>query len=401
MSRLRTGRGVSRRVLTATLRQAAQSVLRRPYRSMLTAIGVAVGVAAFVASMGLAATLDAEVNATFDELRATRLTVQDTRSAPLDPLFDVMALDRLVGDLPGVTAGGAMMDLTSAAVSVNSAGPPTDLGVIVASRGALEAALVTVAAGRLYDDAVDRAGEPTVLLGAGAADLLGLVDAEPGQVVTIDERPVVLAGVLDDPGSEPQLDLAAIISPAAVPALGYELPAELTALVRTASGAAASVATALPLAIRPSEPTAVGVSLPPEPESLREGVQGSLDVMGFGLAGLSLLMGGLGIMNSMVTAVSQRRGEIGLRRAMGARPGHIVTLVVAEGALLGLLGAVIGTAVGLLALLVVGLVTPWTPVLAAWVWPVAPLSGVVLGTVAGIYPARTSARLSPADALRQ
>ncbi|QOR70099.1 ABC transporter permease [Ruania alkalisoli] len=362
---------------------------------------MAIGVAAFVASMGLAATLDAEVNATFDDLRATRLTVQDTRSIPVDPLFDVRTLDNTVAELPGVVAGGTMTDLASAQVSASTTGSPVDVGVVVASRGALDAALVTIADGRLYDSATDRAGTPVALVGAGAAELLGLVDAEPGQMLTIDERSVALAGVLDSPGSESQLSHSIMLSPASASMLDYQLPQELSALVRTESGAAASVASALPLAIRPAEPTAVGVSRPPEPESLRSGVQGSLDIMGLGLAALSLLVGGLGIMNAMVTAVSQRRGEIGLRRALGARPGHIVTLIVAEGSIIGLLGAVIGTATGLSAMIVVGLVSPWAPVLAQWVWLAAPGIGLALGALAGIYPARTSARLSPAEALRQ
>lgn len=294
-----------------------------------------------------------------------------------------------------------MMDLTVAAIQSSSSAPAAEVPIVVASRGGLDAALVTVGSGRLYDRAADDADEPAVILGRSAAESLGIVDIPAGRVVLVDGQRVILAGILDGHGSEPQLDWAAIVSPSAATLLGFALPAELTALVRTEPGAATSVALTLPLALRPDQPTAVGVALPPEPVSLREGVQGSLDLMGLGLAGLSLVMGGLGITNAMVSAVSQRRGEIGLRRSLGARPRDILTLVIAEGALLGLLGATLGTVIGLSALLLFHLITPWTPVLAAWVWPAAPTIGLVLGAIAGIHPARTSARLSPASALRQ
>lgn len=381
--------------------QSIRAVIRRPARSLLTAVGVALGIAVFVATVGLAATLDAEVNATFDSFRATRLVVQDARNLAPDPLFDVNAVDRQVASLDAVIAGGLLTRLGQVQASGTKSGPEAIVDLAVATPGALQASLATLARGRFYDTAVSAAADlPVAVIGADAADRLGVGALVPGSVVFIGDVPILVAGILESFGSEPQLGTAITVEPAGLDRLGMPLPPSLTGLVRTELGAARAVAQSLPLVLRPQDPGAVGVLLPPEPTRLRDGVQGSLDSLALGVAGLSLLIGGIGIMNAMITAVSQRTGEIGLRRALGARPGHIVEHILIEGSLIGLLGAVVGLATGLVGLLGVTFYNGWQAVLPDWVWLVPPAAGALIGALAGIQPAAHAARLSPAAALR-
>ena len=384
-------------------RQSIWSVSRRPLRSVLTAVGVALGIAVFLATVGLASTVSAQVNATFDELRITWIVVQDTRELPQDPLFDTSIDDDLLV-LQGVIAGGALYSVGAGVIVErdSAAGTgPRPMPLVAATPGALAAAEVELSGGRIYDDAMRATGLPAAVLGPVAATALGLDDFQPGMAVEVAGVPVSVVGILATYGSESLLGTAIIVDPETISALGIDPGTERTALVRTRLGAAQSVAQALPGAIRPTDPSAVGVVVPPEPESLRADVQSSLNGLALGAAGLSLLIGGIGIMNSMLMSVSERSGEIGLRRALGARPWHIVEHIVIEGALLGLLGGLIGTFLGLGSLIAIAAINGWTPVLAMDLWLVAPVAGTLIGAVAGIYPAGRAAGLSPATALRR
>lgn len=383
--------------------QSFWSISRRLLRSLLTAVGVSLGIAVFLATVGLASTASAQVNATFDELRITRLVVQDTRQLPNEPLFDV-SIDEEVEELDGVVAGGALYSVGSGVTvqrNARAGTAPQPMGLVAATPGGLRAAEVDLSGGRLYGEATRASGLPAAVLGPRAADRLGMSEFHPGMAIDVAGVPVTIVGILDSYGSESLLGAAVIVDPATLSTLGMQPTKEKTALVRTRLGAAQSVARALPAAIRPTDPGAVGVVLPPEPESLRADIQGSLNGLALGAAALSLLIGGIGIMNAMLMSVNQRSGEIGLRRALGARPRHIVEQIVIEGALLGVLGGLLGTFVGLGSLIGIAAINSWTPVLAAGLWMVAPLAGLTIGAVAGIYPAMRAAALTPASALRR
>jgi len=117
-------------------------------------------------------------------------------------------------------------------------------------------------------------------------------------------------------------------------------------------------------------------------------------------AGISLLVGGIGIMNIMLVSVTERTREIGIRKAIGARYYQIMAQFIIEAIVLSLSGGVIGIAVGLLGAALVG-------ELAKWTTEVTPISvilsffvSIAIGLFFGIYPARQAARLDPITALR-
>ena len=139
---------------------------------------------------------------------------------------------------------------------------------------------------------------------------------------------------------------------------------------------------------------------PPNPQNLQSEVTGDLASLFLVLALISLLIGAVGIANTTLVAVLERTEEIGLRRALGARPRHIAAQFLAEAAMLGTLGGLVGSCIGTAVVVISAAAKDWTAVLnPAYTLP-APLIGTVVGVLAGAYPALRAARTSPLAALR-
>jgi ABC-type antimicrobial peptide transport system permease subunit len=170
--------------------------------------------------------------------------------------------------------------------------------------------------------------------------------------------------------------------------------------VETRIGAASLIARQLPLALNPAEPNSLKVVAPPEPRRARAGVQSDLNSLFLLLGGVSLLVGAIGIANVTLVSVLERVGEIGLRRALGAARRHIAQQFLVESTALGLVGGLLGAALGTIVVVVVAASRTWTPVLEPWVPIGAPLLGGVVGLLSGAYPSARAAALEPVDALR-
>jgi putative ABC transport system permease protein len=211
-----------------------------------------------------------------------------------------------------------------------------------------------------------------------------------------------VVGVVDDVGRAPDLLGAVMMPPTTAAAVwaGDEGPAtEL--LVETQVGAAGTIAAHLPYLLDPVRPEALRVDAPPDPKALGSSIGGDLDVLSLALAAVSVALGALGISNTMLVTVMERVHEIGLRRALGAGGGHIGVQFIVEAAVLGGIGGLVGSGVGVLAVVATAVFRDWTPVLAPWVVVAAPVLGLVSGLVAGVFPALRAARVQPADALRR
>lgn len=390
------------------LEQSIKSIVRRPGRALATATGIALGIAVLITSMGFASTVNSEVNASFDATSATQIRVKEADNLATDGLFapflEGATFDHTVGELEGVVAAGLIWQvLPEVRVRLNPAAPEYGFPLLVASPGILDAAQATLKSGRFYDERPLDIRTPQVVLGPRAASELGLERVAPGMSIEVDNRLMVVAGILDSPGTAPELSPAILISATTANQLGgtYADRNLEGAIVRSELGAAQAVSRALPLAIRPDNPQRVGLMVPPDITTLRDTVQGSLNGLAIGVAGFSVVVGAVGIMNSMLISVAQRSGEIGLRRALGATRRWILVQFLAEGLILGFVGAVFGAAIAILALLGVSAYNGWSPVLDPALPLAAPLVGAVVGLLAAAYPASRAARLEPAMTLKQ
>ncbi len=388
--------------------EALAGLLQRPARSFLTMLGTILGIGAFVAILGLTATAGSQINKRFTELAATEVTVEDIGSGDPDNnevSFPEDASAR-VQRLNGVRHAGVHWQVPVRQPVITNTptatGDDNGLSVVAASPEALAAMRPTVSAGRIYDAFHTSRREHVAVLGSAAAARLGITRLDGYPAIFVDGTPYTVLGIIDNFQRLPEL-LLAVILPTTTALTMYGPPVDHRAemLIETQVGAASQVAAEAPLALRPDRPGWFKVSAPPDPQSLRGGVAADLNVLFLLLAAISLVIGTVGIANTTLVAVMERMNEIGLRRALGARPLHIAVQFLAESTALGLLGGLIGSSLGVAVVVSTAVARQWTAVLAPWTVAAAPLIGALVGLVAGGYPALRASWIEPVEALQR
>ncbi|MFD9895650.1 ABC transporter permease [Amycolatopsis sp. NPDC059027] len=391
--------------------EALAGLLQRPARSALTMLGTVIGTASLVAILGFTATSAGQISARFTVLSATEVTVTDAgaKVRTIDPVLDFPAdADQRARAVNGVADAGRYWRVPLppgtqvSARALPGARDAHTLDVYAVSPGALRAAHTPVVSGTLFDEFHERRGERVALLGVPAAAQLGVsrLDAQPA--VFLGGRAYTVIGIVRTPERLPQAGLGVIV-PATTALDGYGPPAPddpAKMLVETRLGSAQVVAAQLPTALRPEAPQLLSVAAPPDPRSLRDTVAADVDSLFLLLAGLALVIGAVGIANTTLVSVMERAAEIGLRRALGARRRQIAAQFVTESAVLGLLGGLVGTSLGVLTVVLVALVREWTAVVDPLVVLASPVAGALVGLLAGAYPALRAASIEPVDALR-
>lgn len=408
--------GRSRLTWRALANEVAAGLMQRPGRAALTASGTILGVGALVAVLGLTATTSGQISERFTLLAATEVTVEQSPDAAMaytgggPYLAFPEDADERVREINGVRRAGVWWEVS---LPPNQAGigalPPgagsrdatEDIPVYGATPGALDAMHPTYVTGWGYAAFHQQRAEPVVLLGKAAAAAVGISRLDASPVVYIADVPFTVIGIIDDVERNADVLLGAIVPTSA--ALRYfGMPEELPAMiVETDVGAAQVVAAQVAVALRPDNPDLFWVVAPPEPKELKTGVEADLNVLFLLLAGVCLLIGTFGIANTTLVAVLERIPEIGLRRAVGARPRHIAGQFLAESATLGTIGGITGSTLGVLTVLGVALAHDWTAIMPGWLPLAGPLFGAIIGLVAGLYPAWRATLIEPAEALRQ
>ncbi|MFC9298200.1 ABC transporter permease [Streptomyces sp. NPDC057011] len=404
------GRESSTFALRDLLSESLAGTLQRPARSALTGLGTVLGVGTFVAILGLTATTSSQIDSRFNRLTATEVTVEDI--AGEQNQFAGMAFptdaDARIEKLNGVANAGVYWNVRLAAGTTVRSIPTVEGGggeqveIVAASPGLLRAAVPTMAQGRVFDDYHSEGAQPVTVIGANLAARLGITTLETRPAIFIGEQPFIVAGILQDVERKPDLLLSVIVPRTTAERLwGPPTESGTKMLISTKVGAAGQIAYEAPTALRPDHPEYFKAVPPPDPKTLRGNVTSDLNQLFLLLAAICLVIGAVGIANTTLVAVLERTGEIGLRRALGARGRHITLQFLAESGALGALGGLVGTSLGTVTVVTVAVIRDWTPVIHTGTVAAAPAIGLLTGVLAGLYPAWRAARIQPAEALRR
>jgi len=374
----------------------------RKLRAGLSALGIAIGVAAIVAVLGLAASSQAALLAQISRLGTNLLTVTNGQTFSGATAELPVAAPGMITRLPGVSAVQATGAVTGVSVYKSPYIPSIEtngLSVDAATLGLPAVAGTSLAQGRFLDAAT--AGEPVAVLGAAAAALMGIDRIEPGMRIWIDSQWFYVTGILAPAAYAPEIDSAVLVGfPAAAKYLPFDgHPSDIYVRTVDTQAAVTAVDNVLGAQASPENPGQVSVSRPSDALTARADAKGALDTLFLGLGAVALLVGAIGVANIMVISVLERRSEIGLRRALGATRGQIRVQFLAEAIVLSLAGGAAGVALGVVATAAYARGHGEAVVIPPQAWAGGLAAAVLISALAGLLPAIRAARLSPTQAL--
>ena len=407
----------------ASLKEAWDATVHRVRRNIFTMLGVVLGIASLVLTVGLTATISGQLADSFDIFRAKHLTISSTRTGSMSraELLSLAASEnyRRVSQLNGVT-GTALVDQLDESTDIQRG--PDNFG----ERGANVTAAVLAATpsifsvqghelvwGRTFDEGHVERNDKVVVLSESVMRQLAL-PYSPGVTVYIRDEPYTVIGVVrENPsltlsygsvylplGAKPGADVEEAQPAAGGGAVAAQTGKRSTQIVvSTVAGAANQIAEEAPYALSPERPALYSVSVPPEPKTLREAVDQQQRTMLLAMSVITLVIGAMGIMNTFLVAVMERRREVGLRLAIGMRPSGILLQFSAEALLTGILGAVAGIVLAVNGISIVSLLNHWTPIISADTILLGLGAGALVGVLAGLYPAAKASRIDPAQTL--
>ncbi|MCO6005487.1 ABC transporter permease [Actinoallomurus purpureus] len=372
----------------------------RPLRVFLSALGIAIGIAAMISVVGISSSSRADLDRRLAALGTNLLTVAPgntlaggTATLPAESV----AMIRRIGPVEQVTATGTVPDAKVYRSDRIPAEESGGLAVLASSLDLPRAVRATLADGAWLNAATAR--YPAVVLGSTAARRLGIGAAGPDVQVYLGGRWFTVVGLLAPVALAPELDSAALVGWSAATAhLGFD-GHPTTVYTRTKDSAVEAVQAVLAATANPQAPNEVKVSRPSDALAARQATDRAFTGLLLGLGAVALLVGGVGVANTMVISVLERRAEIGLRRSLGATRRHILLQFLAESLLLSALGGAGGVVVGIGVTTVYAATQSWEAVVPAWATAGGMGATLLIGVVAGLYPAIRAARLSPTTAL--
>jgi len=391
----------SRLRLRDLLGAAWLGVSSRPQRTALASLGVALGIASLTALTSAAASNQAQLLADFDRMGANLAVVSPSTAPNSSPIPLPDTAPHTVQRVDGVEDVGvfetAPEDIRVYRTDLVPEEETNGIKVAVARPDVLAAVEARLATGRWFDDATRNL--PVTVLGSAAAKRLGMDRA--GGRVWIGGQWYGVIGILGSAGLASDLNDAAVIGDRWVrnTFTGTSIGDISAIYVRAAPGRLEALKETLASAASPGSPF-VQVNALSDLAEARATADDSLSTLGLALAGIALLVGAVGIANTMVVTVLERRGEIGLRRSLGARPRHIAVQFLTEAAVLAAIGGVAGLLLGVCAAAALAFASAQPLVVPVEIAMASPVVAILVGALAGISPALRAARLSPTLALR-
>jgi putative ABC transport system permease protein len=379
-------------------RVGAAGLRARPTRVVLSALGIAIGIAAMIAVVGLSTSSQARLNEQLAALGTNLLTIQPGTSITGQAATLPAESPGKVGLIPGVAKAGAVATLPDVDVYRSRLIDPGQTGGLEVRAADLE--LLDLLGGTLREGTwltKATANHPTVVLGGIAADRLGIVS--PGSQIWLGDTQFTVVGVLDALPLAPELDTSALIGKAYATARFDWDGKPTTIYERSADAEVGTVRDLLPRTVNPETPETVAVSRPSDALAAKNAANLTFTGLLVGLGSVALLVGGIGVANTMVISVLERRHEIGLRRALGATRGHIRIQFLAEALLLSALGGVVGAAVGFGAIAVFAKMRGWPVAVPPVVFAAGIGATILIGAVAGLYPAIRASKTPPTASL--
>ncbi|WP_344858494.1 ABC transporter permease [Planomonospora alba] len=382
------------------LRTGAAGLRTRPLRAFLSALGIAIGIAAMTGVVGISSSSGAELDRTLAALGTNLLTAaagQTLTGEEAEMPVEAEAMIERIGPVRAVSATGyvdgakvyrseRIPEAQTGGVSVHAA--RLDLPATVGAR---------VRSGTWLNEATHR--HPAAVLGSTAARRLGVTAAGPDVQVVVGGERFTVVGVLDPVPLAAELDAAVLVGwPAAEAVLGFD-GHPTTLYTRCEEARLESVRAVLAATADPEAPNEVDVSRPSDALAAKQAADQAFTGLLLGVGAVALLVGGVGVANTMVISVLERRAEIGLRRSLGATRGQIRTQFLAESLLLSALGGAGGVLLGAAVTAGYALYQGWPVVVPAWAAGGGLAATLAVGALAGLYPAVRASRLSPARAL--
>lgn len=376
---------------------AATGLRARPTRAILSALGIAIGIAAMIAVVGISSSSQARLNDELNRLGTNLLTASAGQSftgeqskLPADTIDKI----RLVDGVLDASATG----LLSESVYRSELSDPAATGGIsamVADQNLLVVVSGHVRSGAWLNAATE--GYRTVVLGDTAAKRLGI--ATPGTQVWLGGTYFTVVGILEPVALAPELDTAALIGESVATSMFDFDGSPTTVYERSEDASVDRIRDLLAPTISPQTPEEVKVSRPSDALAARNAANQAFTGLLLGIGSIALLVGGIGVANTMIISVLERRREIGLRRALGATRHHILVQFLGEALLLSTLGGVFGSAFGAGATLIAATFNGWPFTLPSIAIIVAIGATLAVGAIAGLYPALRAARTPPTAAL--
>lgn len=392
------------------LREALHASVRRARRNAFTMLGVALGVASLVLTVGFSATISAQLSDRFNLYLSQRVSLAPPPSQSI-PASEALEWQSSAGiqrlnRLNGVTAAGVVQEVSAGGVTVSltperrrSFEGRIQAPVMAVGPSGLRAMGLELVAGRFFDEGHMQRQDQVIVVGETLMRSLGR-SWEPGLNVFVNNRIFTVIGVAREDLSATSA-LASVYLPLGQGLEESEAVGRTSILLKTNPGAASQVAREAGIAWDPTQSSSLTAAAPPEPATLKQAVDTQQRDLMIGMAAVTLLIGGVGTMNTFMVAVMERRREIGLRMALGSTPGGMMAQFAAEAILSSAAGAVLGVVAAINILAAVCIFNRWVPIISAESIGLGLVSGLLIGLLAGVNPARRAARTDPVETLSQ